>query len=141
MNTNERSINRLRKLVCVSAVLWFTTVLAAEPALIERGRVRYQDDCSGCHGPRADGDGTVAAILTIAPPDLTIMSKDNGGEFPADRVRRVIDGRDSPAAAHGPVEMPVWGQHYKRSLPGYSEEPVQRKIDELVAYLQSIQVD
>jgi hypothetical protein len=83
----------------------------------------------------------VAAILTVRPPDLTVLSKDNGGQFPEIYVRRVIDGRELPAAAHGQVEMPVWGQHYKRSLPGYSEEPVQRKLDELVAYLRSIQVD
>ena len=60
---NESPINWLRGLVCVSAVRWFTTVLAEDPALIERGFVRYQDDCSGCHGSRAHGDGTVAAYL------------------------------------------------------------------------------
>jgi hypothetical protein len=36
--------------------------------------------------------------------------------------------------------MPVWGNQYRSSLLALSEERVQRKINALVTYLQSIQV-
>ncbi|HJP37448.1 MAG TPA: c-type cytochrome [Gammaproteobacteria bacterium] len=122
-------------LLCASAAS------AADAELVELGRERYQNDCASCHGPKAHGDGAVAAVLTIRPTDLTVLSKGNRDQFPGDYVRRVIDGRELPAAAHGHVAMPVWGKHYKRTLPGYSEASVQRKIDALIAYLRSIQIE
>jgi len=128
-----------------TAVLWCCA--GAWPAAatadddIERGRERYVADCSGCHGKSGHGDGAGAEILAVAPPDLTRLAKDNNGKFPEDYVRQIIDGRDLPSAAHGQSGMPVWGLHYKRNVPGYSEELVLEKIDALVAYLRSIQIE
>lgn len=115
------------------------TVVADDPA--EQGRERYMSDCGSCHGADARGGGTVAAALKMPPSDLTVLSRDNSGQFPEDYVRRVVDGRDLPPAAHGETSMPVWGDHYKRALPGYSEAIVSAKIDALIAYLMSIQAD
>jgi mono/diheme cytochrome c family protein len=106
---------------------------------ITAGRDRYLNDCGGCHGVDARGGGAVAAALKIPPSDLTMLTRDNSGTFPEDYVRRVIDGRELPPAAHGETSMPVWGMHYKRALPGYSEAIVSAKIDALVAYLKSVQ--
>jgi hypothetical protein len=33
------------------------------------------------------------------------------GVFPFDRVYQVIDGREA-VGAHGPRDMPVWGDHF-----------------------------
>lgn len=126
--------------VLVLTVAAASSLPAADSDLIERGRDRYENDCASCHGETAKGDGAVGAALTIPPTDLTILSRPFAGEFPEDYVRRVIDGRDLPPIAHGLVAMPVWGRHYKRNLPGYSELLVQQKIDALVAYLRSIQI-
>ncbi len=109
--------------------------------LIEQGRERYMNDCGGCHGADARGGGAVAAALKMPPSDLTVLSRDNAGQFPEEYVRRVVDGRELPPAAHGETSMPVWGSHYKRALPGYSEAIVREKIDALIAYLVSIQTD
>ena len=127
-----------------SLLLFFantTRIYAADMALEERGRVRYQDDCGGCHGTFGRGNGTEANGLTIPPSDLTVLAKDNQKQFPEAYIRRVIDGRGLPASTHGQTAMPVWGRHYRLSLLAYSEKVVQRNINELVAYLKSIQVE
>lgn len=48
--------------------------------------------CAACHGAGGKGDGEVAATLAKAPADLTRLSADNGGAFPAARVMSKIYG-------------------------------------------------
>jgi len=129
---------RAAPIVGLCGVLLCGTTYAHD--VLEQGRERYVNDCGGCHGADARGEGTVAAALKIPPSDLTALSRGNSGKFPEDYVRRVVDGRELPPAAHGETAMPVWGEHYKRALPGYSEAIVTEKIDALIAYLKSIQV-
>jgi hypothetical protein len=101
----------------------------------------YQRLCSSCHGVDARGSGPVAPLITIGVPDLTLLAHRSGGEFPAEDVRRVIDGRkDRPA--HGPRDMPVWGwQLYDGSSRNDSIERarVDTLVDRLVDYLRSVQ--
>ena len=118
-----------------------TSLTVGAEDVIELGRDRYVNDCGGCHGADARGGGAVAAALKMPPSNLTVLSRDNSGQFPEDYVRRVVDGRELPPAAHGETSMPVWGEHYKRALPGYSEAMVSEKIDALIAYLKSVQTD
>jgi len=73
---------------------------------------------------------------------LTGIAKGNGGEFPAERLRMVIDGR-ALVADHGPRAMPVWGERY-RSLASEAgvadtEEEVRTRIEALVQYVESLQ--
>lgn len=139
MVMNTRMYNAAIGIVCGLSIGAVSLVHGADDESVERGRARYLDDCAGCHGVGANGDGEVAKVLTIPPGDLTVLSRSNGGQFPEDYVRRAIDGRDLPPAAHGQIAMPVWGRHYQRSLLAYSEEIVQRRLDQLIAYLKSIQ--
>ncbi|MBM4226384.1 MAG: cytochrome c [Gammaproteobacteria bacterium] len=106
---------------------------------LTEGKSRYMKDCAACHGATGVGDGPVAGALHKAPSGLTHLAARNDGEFPTDYVRRVVDGRDLQQLAHGSVEMPVWGNQYRSSLLALSEQHVQRKINALVVYLQSIQ--
>jgi hypothetical protein len=69
--------------------------------------------------------------------------------FPFVRVFETIDGR-LEVALHGPREMPVWGDRYKREL--ISEVPkdavsndmtnvlARRRILELIEYISTLQV-
>ena len=79
-----------------------------------RGEREYRDGCAVCHGMQGTGNGAIAALLTVPPPDLTALAAANGGAFPFGRVYRVIDGR-APVAGHGSSEMPVWASSTART--------------------------
>ena len=102
------------------------------------GAAVYKTYCAVCHGVDAKGDGPLAGNLRHPPPDLTLLAKRNGGKFDADRVHRMIDGRD-PIKGHGGPDMPIWGDAFKRSTEGYSEKAVKARIDALVEHLRSLQ--
>lgn len=103
------------------------------------GDAIFKTYCGSCHGKAAKGDGPLASALRYQPADLTLIAKRNGGKFDADKVYRVIDGRDL-VKGHGGTDMPVWGDAFKRSGEGYSEKPVKERIQAIVEYLKSIQV-
>ncbi len=104
------------------------------------GRELYKEFCATCHGISGHGDGPVALSLKRPVPDLTLIAKRHGGEFPAEAVHQAIDGRSMPRA-HGTSEMPIWGWEFY----GYDGEDAARRqrvaelIDRLVEYLHSIQ--
>jgi len=102
------------------------------------GNELFKTYCAACHGQSAKGDGPLAQSLRVRPPDLTLIGKRMGGTFPADKVRRIIDGRN-PVKGHGGPDMPIWGDAFKSSRQGYSEEAVKARIDALVEYLAEIQ--
>ena len=109
------------------------------------GKMEFQKNCASCHGMSGRGDGPLLEFLKQTPPDLTVLSKKNGGVFPQDKVYAWI--RDPQRIrAHGTEEMPVWGDRYSKEIiekygpdyygPGSS---VQERILELVFFLGTIQ--
>ncbi len=115
--------------------------------LAAKGRVTFRRYCASCHGEKADGNGTVAAMLTVQPPDLRVLARDNEGTYPADAIAATIDGRDE-VQAHGRRDMPVWGEVFQTPLvesePRSEEDREARarlKIKELVLFLETIQID
>ena len=50
--------------------------------------------CASCHGEQARGDGPVASAIPITVPDLTLIRRRQGEEFPEQTLRKIIDGRD-----------------------------------------------
>jgi mono/diheme cytochrome c family protein len=140
-STAER---RFRWLATASMLL----LLAAPPAAgadategesAELGRTAYRVHCLNCHGDSGRGDGPMTELLRIPPTDLTQLAAGNDGVFPAEEVRRAIDGREA-VLGHGRRDMPIWGLSFRD--PGRDsdqEAEVQAKIRDLVAYLESIQ--
>jgi mono/diheme cytochrome c family protein len=115
---------------------------AAEEARAETdgrsGAELFFTHCGACHGVSGEGDGPVAAELKYLPPDLTRIAERNGGEYPADAVRQIIDGR-KPLPGHGGPEMPIWGDAFKTAADRFSEEAAQAKIAAIVAHLATLQ--
>ena len=108
-----------------------------------KGPDLFRVHCAACHGEDAKGDGPVAADLKTKVPDLTVLAKNNGGQFPTDRVRKMISG-DETLAAHGSREMPVFGPIFRKVEPYESLNQGQQdlatvRLDNLIAYLQLIQ--
>ena len=131
----------------ITALLLVTGWIAAGTAraqIFDAGDLSGQElfgrYCSACHGPEARGDGPVAATLRMAPPNLRLLSRRNDGEFPAARVRQMIDGR-AMSGAHGTREMPIWGYEFwvEEGADATAEREARKIIDRLVEYLESIQ--
>ena len=105
---------------------------------IDSGRALFATYCASCHGPNGLGDGPVASQLRTRPSNLTQFAVKNRGVFPAERLHRIIDGQDTTARAHGSMEMPVWGDAF-RKREGLSGEAANARIDAIVRYLGAIQ--
>lgn len=102
------------------------------------GAEMYTSYCATCHGKTGKGDGPAAPALKVTPTDLTMLSHRNGGKFPAASVKQTIAG-DANLPAHGSKEMPVWGPVF-RSLSHGDQALVQLRINNLVNYIESLQV-
>jgi len=96
--------------------------------------VRY---CVSCHGSEARGDGPLAQDLKPPVPDLTTLASRHSGQFPFERVERVIE-LGEPMRGHGTSEMPAWGEAFKRTK-GIEAPTPKQAIRNLTQYLWSIQ--
>ncbi len=114
------------------------SVAAAQEPSYGRGFALFQRYCRSCHGKKAEGDGHVAEYLKVAPTNLTRLAADNGDEFPTERVRKSIDGREENLPIHG-RDMPIWGAVFQVD-DGQTEADVEAKLADLIAYLEGIQV-
>ncbi len=136
--------------VLLAALLSATSVFAVarEEPVDEIGKQEFLRSCAACHGESARGDGLVAELLLVKPPDLTSIRKRHDGRFPASWVYRIIDGRNA-MRPHGSKEMPIWGDRYRadalRALPlplnVSADAIVHGRILSLVFYLDLIQED
>ncbi len=114
---------------------------------IPPGSGEFQAWCARCHGPEGKGDGPVAKDLETAPTDLTQLAAENSGTFPAERVKRSIDGR-STEAGHGTRQMPVWGNWFAfevtsggllKTDQSRTEAEITERVDRITSYVKSLQ--
>ncbi len=139
--------SKLLQIFAISAsVIGASAVVHAQQSTpVDVGKFEYDAHCSACHGPTGKGDGHFALLLKSDAVllNLTELSKKNNGTFPFARVYETIDGTVL-VRAHGPKEMPIWGQEYKIKSyelnPNYvSEEFVRAKILALTEYVYRLQ--
>ena len=145
--TDEANANDAERRWLLGLLAIATTALLAQQALAQEhvpssvsGSYLFKTYCATCHGKEGKGDGPLASSLRFAPSDLTLLAKRGGGSFPTEQVFRTIDGR-KPVKGHGGPDMPVWGDAFKGSVDGFTEEKVKAKIDALVDFLKSIQAE
>lgn len=138
--------------VSLFAVAVVTGVMAstglAQSQDVSIGEREYNNNCATCHGTSGKGDGPLAGYLTGSLPDLTQLSKNNGGVFPVARMYEIIDGREM-VGVHGTREMPVWGDEYNAQadttlLGYYYTGPdvvafVRGRVLALIEYLSTLQ--
>ena len=117
----------------------------ASEEVISAGAKTYYRFCSICHGKEAKGDGPFSENIKVSPPDLTVLSANNGGIFPWLSLYEIIDGQNV-STAHGTKEMPIWGEMF--DLNQWSSSNIENastivhgRIFELMMYLKSIQAE
>ena len=101
-----------------------------------KGPDLFRAHCAACHGTDAKGGGPMAAALKTKAPDLTVLAKNNGGQFPSARVRKTITG-DGALASHGSREMPIWGPIFHQIESDQDFGNV--RLQNLTKYLESLQ--
>ena len=120
---------------------WATVLLAAGTSPdVTTGRALYGRYCASCHGTAADGHGPVAPLLRQPPSDLRRLGERHGTPLPVERIARFIDGREA-VAAHGPRDMPIWGERLGSPEPEETGAPprVDPRIRAMVDYLATLQ--
>ena len=131
--------NRTLSAVCLTIA--FATASVAEPGGVPpSGGELFAEHCATCHGNDATGNGSMAAVLTVRPADLTMIAARANGTFPSARVVEVIRYGGN-VQGHGSPTMPIWGRVFSEKggrgrLGGiYSRQAVVA----LTRYLESIQ--
>lgn len=107
---------------------------------VDFGRREFERSCASCHGIDANGLGPMRYYLTRQPPDLTTLTRRNGGVFPYLQLWETIDGRAAPLfGAHGAREMPVWGDVYLDDEQHTNGWFGRNRIAALLDYLERVQ--
>lgn len=125
----------LRFAVCLLSLSLVAGIATADETT--EGNAIFLQYCASCHGPKGEGNGPLAPTLTTPPANLRLLSQRFGNPLPQDVIARFIDGR-AEVKAHGPRDMPVWGERFYPESHG-NETEVKERIVNLVAFLQSIQ--
>jgi len=101
------------------------------------GKEMYTTYCAVCHGTDGKGGGPAASALKVPPTNLTQLSKNIGGKYPALKVTSAIRG-EGDVPAHGSKDMPVWGSLFWNMSHGHEGE-VQQRVANLSKYIESLQ--
>lgn len=133
----------MRRMLVGLAVAVASLAAMAGSAVDDRAKGDYLNHCAACHGEDGTGNGPMAEGLRSKPTDLTLLRKDNGGQFPYTRLRDIIDGtwEAGLARAHGSHDMPVWGDVFQANEKLSDEAFIRAraKITNIVDYIASIQ--
>ncbi len=103
------------------------------------GAFTYRTYCARCHGNDGSGDGPAAENLAFQPPDLRTIARRNKGQFPAERVRKIVDGR-KPVKGYNGSGMPAFGDVFREPGAGFDTQLADLQIRAVVAYVQSLQL-
>jgi mono/diheme cytochrome c family protein len=129
---------------CIASMALAGAALAFDAVTLEdySGEELFGRFCASCHGTEAMGDGPVSRSLNVAVPDLTRIAS-RYGEFPAGRIRDIIDGRGIDMGAHGSRTMPVWGYEFwvDEGADVTAQRAVRNAINKIVEHLRSVQRD
>ena len=130
-----------KELVSLTVLLLFAAGPATAQGLQDYdGAQLFERFCASCHGVAGRGDGPVASAVPALVPDVTRLAERQGGNFPEDDVRRIIDGR-AVVIYHGTRYMPVWGYEFwvEEGADIEAQKRANKIINKLVGYIRAIQ--
>ena len=111
--------------------------VGVKPTSPASGKEMFRAYCASCHGADGKGNGPATAALKKQPSDLTLLTRQSGGKFPAMRVMNSI--KDGDEVGHGSKDMPVWGPILSTVSPD-NPAVVTQRIGNLVGFIESMQV-
>lgn len=111
--------------------------IAVKPTQANDGKQMYTNYCASCHGATGIGNGAAAPALKNAPANLSLLTANNKGVFPADHVAAVLQF-GSENAAHGSATMPIWGDLFS-TLGGANPDQTRLRIRNISDYLKTLQ--
>jgi len=114
-----------------------TSYPAARAPLSIAGTEIFYSHGAACHGSDGRGHGPAAAALRHGAPDLTLISRRNGGVFPRSRVKAIIAGDEQSPSAHGSREMPVWGPIFHQ--PDWDLDLGEVRLENVTTFVESLQ--
>ena len=124
----------------VGALISLPTVSSAASG--DTGKKDFIENCAPCHGADGKGNGQALYVIpNVKPPDLTVLSKNNGGAFPTRQVYKSIDGRNG-IPSHERFDMPFWGTTFQREGQEFtpaSDAEVKARIMKIVDYIKTLQ--
>ncbi|HLF58918.1 MAG TPA: c-type cytochrome [Alphaproteobacteria bacterium] len=139
MAATAKRLHRIAFLSFAAALaLGAAPALAQQEKVLNDGKIEYEENCASCHGPSGMGEGRLANMLTMKPPDLTRIAKRNGGAFPFWKVYAIIGG-ETPVRAHELSPMPIWASRFRAEEQTHWYAPAHVRILLLTHYLESIQ--
>jgi mono/diheme cytochrome c family protein len=124
----------------------FTAYASGQPktrANLAGGKELFRQHCSSCHGLDAKGLGSMYdpnsadQSRRVPPADLTVMSQQNAGTFPEDRVKEAIYNK-KPVPGHGTPDMPAWGDVFYNQKS--NQKRLEARVRDLTGYIESLQV-
>ena len=116
-----------------------TVAEAVTKTPVEEGHEWYISYCTMCHGEDGKGGGVLADSLKYPPLDLTTIAL-RRGEFSKELMAKIIAGVEN-VAGHSTGDMPAWFETFKESERITDEAVLNEKIDRIVAYLETIQLE
>jgi mono/diheme cytochrome c family protein len=133
---------RFRLVWLMAAALTAAVSVAAQasppsPRLVPiEGSQIFHNYCAACHGSDGRGHGPAAGALKHKVPDLTELSRKNGGTFPRSHVKSYIEGTDE-TPAHGSREMPIWGPIFHDFE--WDQDLGEVRLQNITDYIESLQ--
>jgi mono/diheme cytochrome c family protein len=131
------SLSRVMILVGLTILFVANIVAKQKPAISQSGRSIFMDRCGACHGDDGKGNGPAVGALKVAPTNLTLLGKRNGGTFPAEHISKMVS-EWVDISAHGSREMPIWGDLFNPKSAA-DQQIANDQFKNLLAYLESIQ--
>ena len=134
-------------LIVIAATVAAATLFASESksnvtiqtskASAADGKAMYGSYCAPCHGVDGKGKGTLSSSLKRTPPNLTLLSKNNGGVYPESHVIGVL-GHGTSVSGHDQAGMPEWAQTLGK-IDQNNKLDAPLRISNLSKYLETLQ--